>query len=553
MKITFTFLIILFSIQNIFAQIKLTAEEWRADLRHLQQTVHEQYDFLFKKVTAEQFDKEVELLYEAIPQLEDHELIVGLAKLVALFKYGHTSLNLNGWRKKAAGFQQMPYNLYHFSDGVYVQGTHQKYKQALGAKVIKIGKTPVEEALAAIRPVVSAENDQYFKAFGLFYLGTAEVLHAQKVIDAPNKGVSLTLEKDGKTFDITFESLPTERFPGQYGLIEQKGEWLDARDQSQSPLYLSHLDKKYFFKYLADKKTVYVRQSQVLDEEEENLSTFYNKIFDFIEKNEVERMVLDVRLNGGGNNYKNKPVVTGVIRTEKINQSGKFFVILGRRTFSACQNLVNELHNYTNAIFVGEPTSENINFYGDNRQHLLPNSQLPVLLSFAWWQDKPQWENNDWLAPQIAIDMSFEEFRSNQDPVLEAIWENDALTPIVEPMAYLIELFSKGELEKVKSEAERLVKDKRYRYYNFESQFNRAGYNLLRDKRTKEAVFVFELNADLFPQSANAWDSLAEGNWKLGNKEKAKTLYQKVIEMDKGGPIAANAEAMLKKMNEEGN
>ena len=43
------------------------------------------------------------------------------------------------------------------------------------------------------------------------------------------------------------------------------------------------------------------------------------------------------------------------------------FVIIGRRTFSACQNLVNELDNYTNAIFIGEPTAENINFYGDTR------------------------------------------------------------------------------------------------------------------------------------------------------------------------------------------
>ncbi len=31
-------------------------------------------------------------------------------------------------------------------------------------------------------------------------------------------------------------------------------------------------------------------------------------------------MVLDVRLNGGGNNYLNKPVVTGIIESKKINQ-----------------------------------------------------------------------------------------------------------------------------------------------------------------------------------------------------------------------------------------
>ncbi len=128
--------------------------------------------------------------------------------------------------------------------------------------------------------------------------------------------------------------------------------------------------------------------------------------------------MLDVRLNGGGNNYKNKPIVQGLLKS-KINQPGKFLVIIGRRTFSACQNLVNELDNYTEAIFVGEPTSENINFYGDNRRMELPKSKIPVFLSFAWWQDKPQWENADWLAPHIAVEMSFEDYRSNRDPVLE--------------------------------------------------------------------------------------------------------------------------------------
>ena len=31
---------------------KLTAADWQADLRFLQQTVHKDYSFLFKKVTA---------------------------------------------------------------------------------------------------------------------------------------------------------------------------------------------------------------------------------------------------------------------------------------------------------------------------------------------------------------------------------------------------------------------------------------------------------------------------------------------------------------------
>lgn len=170
-------------------------------------------------------------------------------------------------------------------------------------------------------------------------------------------------------------------------------------------------------------------------------------------------MVLDVRLNGGGNNYKNKPIVTGIIESKKINKIGKFIVILGRRTFSACQNLVNELDNYTNVIFIGEPTSENINFYGDNNRVELPNSKIPAYLSFAWWQDKPQWENDDWLAPHIAVDMRFEEYRTNQDPVLDTALAFSDDNFITDPMRYMTNLYMAGKMEQLATDTKRMIND----------------------------------------------------------------------------------------------
>ncbi len=134
----------------VTAQIDLSPEQWREDLRFLQKTVHEDYDFLFKKVTAEQFDAAVEQLSRDIPQLEDHEIITGLARTVSLFQYGHTSIGLSGWwNHDPIGFHQMPFHLYYFKDGIYVQGVHADYEQALGARVLKVAGVPVEETIWA--------------------------------------------------------------------------------------------------------------------------------------------------------------------------------------------------------------------------------------------------------------------------------------------------------------------------------------------------------------------------------------------------------------------
>ena len=102
-----------------------------------------------------------------------------------------------------------------------------------------------------------------------------------------------------------------------------------------------------------------------------------------------------------------------------------------------------------------------------------------------------------------------------------------------------------GNYELVATEAQRLVKDPAYKFFNFEAEFNKAGYNMLGSGQAEGALFVFEMNTKLFPESANAWDSLAEGYWKSGDLVKAKEYYNKAINLDPKGPTGDNARRML--------
>jgi tetratricopeptide (TPR) repeat protein len=542
MKKIFTIFLAGFMLTNTYAQSTLNATDWQSDLRFLQQSVHKDYPFLFKKISPEKWDDQVEALHKSIPDMQPHEVLAGFGRIVAAFGYGHTDI---GWTQAPVKTHIVPLNLYWFSNGIHVEGCRKDYAAALGAKLLKVEGMAIEKAVEVLRPLLPVENEQYFKAYILDFLMIPEALHAQGITKTLKKTVTLTFERDGKPFDKIFEAVPAFRFQRKYNLVTPGGDWLSVRDQSATPHYLKNLDKIYYFEYLPEHKTLYVRHSQMLDDKDETIADFYKRVFDYVEKNDVDRFVLDVRLNGGGNNYKNKPIVKGLIRAKKVNQPGKLFVLIGRRTFSACQNLVNELHSYTDAIFVGEPTSENINFYGDNRRVELPNSKTPVFLSFAWWQDKPQWENDDWLAPQLAVEMSFDDYRTNLDPVLEAALSFDDPNIVLDPMSYLRELFAAGKLDAVQAEAARMTKDPKYHYIKFEDKINQAGYDLLNSKQNESAIFVFQLNTQLFPQSPNAWDSLAEAHYRTGQKEKAIEYYRKAIAMDPNGSTGENARKML--------
>jgi len=75
-----------------------------------------------------------------------------------------------------------------------------------------------------------------------------------------------------------------------------------------------------------------------------------------------------------------------------------------------------------------------------------------------------------------------------------------------------------------------------------EVEVNALGYQWMGANRLDAAVTVLELNAESYPQSANAWDSLAEAHMKSGHRERAIELYEKSLELN---PANANARNML--------
>ena len=83
--------------------------------------------------------------------------------------------------------------------------------------------------------------------------------------------------------------------------------------------------------------------------------------------------------------------------------------------------------------------------------------------------------------------------------------------------------------------------------YNFdESQLNSVGYDLVRAKKFKEAIRIFELNVEAYPKSSNTHDSLAEAYLGAGDRAQAIAHYRKAIELD---PKNRNSVEALRKLN----
>ncbi len=516
-------------------------EKWRQDLRYLAEEMPRRHQNLFHAMTREQFEAAVKRLDEKIPTLAKYQVIVELERIVAMVGDGHTSIQGIPFDSKI-GFHSYPLTLYLYKDGLFVESADAKYAEAVGARVVKIGNATAEEALRATHDLVFHDNEQGVKAFAPFVVTTPEVLQTLGIINEM-ESAQFVFERDKRQF--TLDLKPMSR-PAPAGLgtnfIKPPG-WVDARDKAQAPtpLYLKDPENLYWFEYLPEAKTIYVQYNGVANKTDESIADFSKRLFAFVDGHAVERFVLDMRNNGGGNNNLNRPLLLGILKS-KIDERGKLFTIIGRRTFSAAQNLVNELDKYTNTTFVGEPTGEHVNFYGDPARIELPNSGIVVRVSSLWWQNMDPRDRRQWTGPQLAAELTSEDYRTNTDPAMKAIMAYTPKKPLSETMMSALQANDVGLAKKLFWDYRN---DPANAYVSAEATVNTLGYTLMQQKRIEQAIEVFKLNVEAFPQSANTYDSLGEAYLNAGNNELAIKNYEKAVELD---PTNTNAAQIVKRL-----
>jgi tetratricopeptide (TPR) repeat protein len=78
-----------------------------------------------------------------------------------------------------------------------------------------------------------------------------------------------------------------------------------------------------------------------------------------------------------------------------------------------------------------------------------------------------------------------------------------------------------------------------------ERQINSLGYDYLFKGQIEDAIILFQLNVDVFPESSNVYDSLGEGYMENGEYDLSIVNYEKSLELN---PNNSNAVEMLKKI-----
>jgi tetratricopeptide (TPR) repeat protein len=386
-------------------------EGWRYDLAFLAKEIKRLAYAPFAIQPEAEFDRAVAELDAAVPRLTDAQILVGMMKLVRHLDDGHASIRCPEDDKELG--RMLPVELFLFPEGVYVIGAAPGCERLLGARVDKIGGLTIDEAMAALDPVLTRDNEHWLTwKFPNFVRYTA-ILEGLGIDHA-----LLVRLPDGTSSEVRLESVPIwtnlDRYPPG---------WLALADTvtEPRPLHLRNRELPFWFEYLPAEDLVYFQFNSVRNHPAETFAAFCDRLFGFIEDHNAARLVIDMRWNGGGNTFLSQSLLHHLIASKRLSRRGALFVIIGRLTFSAAQNTVTAIERETSAIFVGEPTGSRPNFIGEAIVFELPYTKVRANAADLFWQTSWPLDYRTWTAPDIYAPPTFEAYRRNQDPALDAI------------------------------------------------------------------------------------------------------------------------------------
>lgn len=270
---------------------------------------------------------------------------------------------------------------------------------------------PAALAEQRVMAAFPGDNDMEARWMAVRHLTQAYTLEALGIID----------DADSASITITDTSGLQRIVVPERRAFTPSSPALKAPPDITAPLYLQRLDQAWWTQKLAPLKSLYVQVNAIANQENETFAQFAERVSREAAAPDIHNIILDLRHSAGGNGYLTAPLLRTLIHFENAAELHRLYVIIGRNTFSASHNLITDLDRIARPVFVGEPSGSRPNAISEAGRFTLPFSGLSGVLSSQFHQHGWPEDHRIWIAPDVPVGLSSQEFFSGSDPALAAI------------------------------------------------------------------------------------------------------------------------------------
>lgn len=523
---------------NGVAAQPMTEAEWREDIAVVVDTIRAEHPDPFEQVEEETFNAMHQALLDDLPELNDNDAALRLAALVAVMKDGHSRLSIprahnglaflqghtgpNEAARDGLVFSSLPFRYFLFEDGLHIVEAAKGYEQFIGAKILTIGNMEAMDAVEAVGPILFVENDNGANLLSADRLALTEVLTHFDIIDDASS-VPLTIEQNGETKTITVKPLPTD-----IDLETVKPQW------ETPPLSALNPGEKKWHARIPRQRAWYIRLNEIESFPDAPLTDFFTDAFSKARRSGAKKLILDLRHNQGGNGTNNTAIVNAIGRS-RFNEYGRFYVLVGRETFSAAAMLINDFEQYTQVIFVGEPSGARPSHYGDPRRLVLPNSGLTLRVSTIYWQSWLAGDFRDALNTHLDAKPTATDFFAGHDSAIATALD---YTPPPTPARQMAELFDKDKVQAGVTRYLGWINSPLSRPHDGAEELVAIGNDYLDAGDFRRGRYMMVMARDFYPTHADAFAGLGRALELDGDLESAGRQYERALNIDENNATA---------------
>jgi hypothetical protein len=362
-----------------------------------------------------------------VPQLSEGQVIVGMARMVAMLHDDETQLTL-------------PRCLFYpllaqwLGSRLYLVAVPSTDRPLVGTQLVAIDGHPISQVLAQLRSVIDYQDPGVLRAeqatdltnaMLLYWLGitrssgsavftvraTSGHARAIRLVAGPPvitpSTLSYTLPASvdhGRTFGISY--LPTN-----FLLLAGPQ---DGIAHVPLPLYLHNLAQLYWLQILPGQRAVYLKYNLCLPGDQ--FQQLAGRALAVLRAHQDYRLIIDLRNNPGGDSAPFQMLVTGIQADPAINRRGRIFGLINPLTNSSATVDAYNLRTQTNALLIGQQVRDPIDEFGNDYGELkLPGSQLSVQYTTAVINGS----KTRYGAPDIVVAPTLHDWIAGIDPVLE--------------------------------------------------------------------------------------------------------------------------------------
>ena len=372
-----------------------------SDIRNLVVELEQRHPNPYHAVSREDFNRAADDLASQASSLTRDQQVVGVMRLLAMLgeRDGHSGIHplspIPGQRLTA-----FPLRLYRFPEGLFVADAEDR--ALVGARVVAIGGVPAGEVERRVRPLITRDNEWTVLDRIPNFVVCAEVLRGLEIAPA----FTFELAGGGRR-DVTFAPISVQEHVGLFG-----GWWEATIRPGRQPLYLRLRNIQYGLTKIDRGRALYVAYNATTDP-----GLVPRKLIRMSRNRRVRRIVIDIRLNGGGNNTTYWGLISA-LRHPRINRPNKLRLLIGRRTFSAAGNFAADVDKRTRARLFGEPTGGAPSQWGDSAPIELPSIGLVASTAVEFVGEET--DTRVTTVPNVSVATSAADFFAGRDPVLAA-------------------------------------------------------------------------------------------------------------------------------------